>query len=56
MSFADKVKKFLNWSGSTKPDIDLNSEIYDQLKAFRLPLILIILMMLIGTLGYIFIL
>ncbi|MBQ7271548.1 MAG: NAD-binding protein [Campylobacter sp.] len=55
MSFADKVKKFLNWSGSTKPDIDLNSEIYDQLKAFRLPLILIILMMLIGTLGYIFI-
>lgn len=55
MSFWDKVKKFLNWSGSTKPDIDLNSEIYDQLKAFRLPLILIILMMLIGTLGYIFI-
>ena len=55
MSFADKVKKFLNWSGSTKPDIDLNSEIYDQLKAFRLPLILIILMMLVGTLGYIFI-
>ncbi|MBO7476274.1 MAG: NAD-binding protein [Campylobacter sp.] len=55
MSFLDKVKKILNWSGSTKPDIDLNSEIYDQLKAFRLPLILIILMMLIGTLGYIFI-
>ena len=55
MSFWDKVKKFLNWSGSTMPDIDLNSEIYDQLKAFRLPLILIILMMLIGTLGYIFI-
>ena len=55
MSFLDKVKNFLNWSGSTKPDIDLNAEIYDQLKAFRLPLILIILMMLIGTLGYIFI-
>ena len=55
MSFLDKVKNFLNWSGSTKPDIDLNAEIYDQLKAFRLPLILIILLMLIGTLGYIFI-
>lgn len=55
MSFLDKVKKILNWSGSTKPDISLNAEIYDQLKPFRLPLILIILMMLIGTLGYVFI-
>ena len=55
MSVLDKVKRFLDWSGSTKPDINLYTEIYDQLRPFRLPLITIVLMMLIGTLGYVFI-
>ena len=55
MSVLDKIKRFLNWSGSTKPDINLYTEIYDQLRPFRLPLITIVLMMLIGTLGYVFI-
>ncbi|MBF0984159.1 MAG: NAD-binding protein [Campylobacter sp.] len=55
MSVLDKIKRFLDWSGSTKPDINLYTEIYDQLRPFRLPLITIVLMMLIGTLGYIFI-
>ena len=55
MSVLDKIKRFLDWSGSTKPDINLYTEIYDPLRPFRLPLITIVLMMLIGTLGYIFI-
>ena len=55
MSILDRIKRFLDWSGSTKPDINLYTEIYDQLRPFRLPLITIVLMMLIGTLGYIFI-
>lgn len=55
MFVLDKIKRFLDWSGSTKPDINLYTEIYDQLRPFRLPLITIVLMMLIGTLGYVFI-
>ena len=55
MSILDRIKRFLDWSGSTKPDINLYTEIYDQLRPFRLPLITIVLMMLIGTLGYVFI-
>ena len=55
MPVLDKIKQFLDWSGSTKPDINLYTEIYDQLRPFRLPLITIVLMMLIGTLGYVFI-
>ncbi|MSN96069.1 potassium channel protein [Campylobacter sp. FMV-PI01] len=50
----DKAKKFLNWTKTSKPDIDINTELYEQLKPFRLPLILVVFMMLIGTLGFIF--
>jgi voltage-gated potassium channel len=53
MKTLDKIKTFLNWKKSTKPDIDLNTELYTQLAPFRLPLILTVLMMLLGTLGYI---
>ncbi len=55
MKFIDKVKKFLNWRKSTKPTVDLNTKLYLQLAPFRLPLILTVLIMMIGTLGYIFI-
>lgn len=53
MSLIKKFKKFLDWKDSSKPDIDVNTELYEQFKFFRLPAILIVLMMLIGTLGYI---
>lgn len=53
MSFLGRIKKFLNWSIGSKPDINLNSELYEQLKLFRLPLISIVIMMMIGTLGFI---
>jgi len=50
-----KLKKIFNWRDSAKPHIDLNTELYTQLAPFKLPLILTVLMMLIGTLGYIII-
>ncbi|CZE47124.1 potassium channel family protein [Campylobacter geochelonis] len=52
MSLFDKVKKFLNWSRTPKPDFDLNTEIYEQFKPFRLPLILVVMLMVVGTVGY----
>lgn len=54
MAFLTRLKKFLNWQSSTKPEINLNTQLYEHLKPFRLPLILVVLMMMFGTLGYIF--
>ncbi len=50
-----KIKKFLHWREPKKPQIDLNTELYLQLAPFRLPLILTVLIMMAGTLGYIII-
>ncbi len=55
MKIVDNVKKTLNWRKSTKPHINLNTELYTQLAPFRLPLILTVMMMLVGTVGYIMI-
>ncbi len=56
MGFLRRTKKALGWEIRTaKPQYDLNSEIYSQLKPFRLPLILIQAMMIVGTLGYVYI-
>ncbi len=56
MSIFTKVKKALGWEvRSAKPQYDLNPLIYSQLKPFRLPLILIQVIMMIGTLGYVYI-
>ena len=55
MSFIDKVKKLLNWSSRATPHIDLNTELYQQFKPFRLPLILVVFMIMVGTLGYVII-
>lgn len=48
-----KIAQLLNWKVTPKPDIDPSTELYLQLKAFRLPLILTILTMMVGTLGYV---
>lgn len=53
MKLFDKIKEILHWERSPKPDI--LPEIYSQFKPFRLPLILMQLVMLIGTMGYILI-
>ena len=53
MPSAQKLKKFLNWSGRATPEVDLNTELYEQLKPFRLPLISVVMMILVGALGYV---
>lgn len=55
MIFIEKVKKLLNWTSRSTPHIDLNTELYQQFKPFRLPLILVVMMLLVGTLGYVII-
>jgi voltage-gated potassium channel len=52
MIFIQKFKKFLGWRTAPKPHITLNDEYYGHLAPFRLPLILTVLTMLIGTMGY----
>jgi voltage-gated potassium channel len=54
-SFGQKLKKFLHWSEKTTPEVNLNTELYQQLRPFRVPLISVVLAMMFGTLGYIFI-
>lgn len=56
MSIFRRVRKALGWEFKTaKPEYDLNPLIYSQLKPFRLPLVLVQVIMMIGTLGYIII-
>jgi len=52
MGFIKRTKKFLGWRTAPKPHITLNDEYYGHLAPFRLPLILTVLTMLIGTMGY----
>lgn len=51
----EKLKTLLNWSTRSTPHVDLNTELYQQLKPFRLPLILVVFMIMVGTLGYVII-
>ncbi len=54
MSIFRQIKKSLGWEiRSTKPEYDLNPLIYQQLKPFRVPLVLVQLLMMIGTVGYV---
>jgi len=53
LNLLEKIRKFLNWEIAPKPDPKLLPEVYPHLKAFRLPLILTVLTMLIGTIGYV---
>jgi len=52
LSLSHKIKKFLGWRSTPKPHITLNDEYYGHLAPFRLPLILTVLIMLLGTVGY----
>ncbi len=54
-SFCKKLAKLLHWEISSKPEVDLSPEIWAELKPFRTPIILTVLITLIGTLGYIWI-
>ncbi len=48
-----KIRKTLHWESAPKPDPSLLPNLYSHLRAFRLPLVLTVLMMFIGTLGYV---
>ena len=43
----------MGWRSSAKPEVNLDGELYEQLKPFRLPLIAVVLMLLIGGIGYV---
>ena len=53
MNLLVRIRKFLNWEISPKPDPKLLPEVYSHLKPFRLPLILTVAVMLVGTMGYV---
>ncbi len=48
-------QKIKAWEKEKKPQISLSGDIYSQLKPFRLPIVLVILIMMFGTLGYVWI-
>jgi voltage-gated potassium channel len=55
MNLLTRIRIFLHWESAPKPDRKLLPEIYPHLKAFRLPLNLTVLTMMVGTLGYVII-
>jgi len=55
LSLLSKIRKLIHWESAPKPDINLLPEVYSHFKAFRVPLILTVLTMMIGTLGYVII-
>ena len=55
MNLSQRIRKFLNWETAPKPDTKLLPEVYPHLKAFRLPLILTVVTMMVGSVGYVII-
>ena len=55
LNLSQRIRKFLNWETAPKPDIELLPEVYSHLKAFRLPLILTVITMMVGSVGYVII-
>lgn len=55
MNLFPRIRKFLNWEIAPKPDTKLLPEVYPHLKAFQLPLLLTVIVMMIGTIGYVII-
>ncbi len=52
MSPIKKLQRFLHWERENRPQISLSGDIYEQLKPFRLPIVLVQVILLIGTIGY----
>lgn len=55
MNLLSRIRDFLHWESPPKPAVKLLPEVYPHLKPFRLPLILTIMTMMIGTIGYVLI-
>jgi voltage-gated potassium channel len=47
-----RLKKFLHWQSTPRPEADIDGEIYKHLRPFRIPIIMIIVVSMFGTLGY----
>jgi voltage-gated potassium channel len=48
-----KLKKFIHWEATPKPEISLTGQIYEELRPFSLPIILLVMIMMVGSLGYV---
>ena len=55
MNLLQRIRKFLHWESAPKPEVKFLPEVYPHLKPFRLPLILTVLTMMVGTIGYVII-
>ena len=55
MNLLQRIRKFLHWESAPTPNVKLLPEIYPHLKAFRLPLILTVMTMMVGSVGYVII-
>ena len=55
MNLLQRIRKLLHWETAPKPDTKLLPEVYPHLKAFRLPLILTVITMMVGSVGYVII-
>ena len=53
MNLTSRLRKFLHWEETPRPDPSVLPDIYTNLHAFRLPIVFTIMTMLLGTLGYI---
>ena len=53
MNLLQRIRLFLHWESAPKPDVKLLPEVYPHLKAFRLPLILTVVTMMVGTIGFV---
>lgn len=55
MNLLLRIRKFLHWEKTPKPSADLLPELYTHLKPFRLPLIMTVMTMMVGAVGYVMI-
>jgi len=55
LNLLQRIRKLLHWETAPKPDTKLLPEVYPHLKAFRLPLILTVITMMVGSVGYVII-
>ncbi len=53
LNLIKKIRLLLNWEETPKPDPSILPDIYNQFRPFQLPLILTVLTMLVGTIGYV---
>ncbi|MDR2151236.1 MAG: NAD-binding protein [Helicobacteraceae bacterium] len=49
----NRLKKFLHWRSASRPEVNVDGEIYAHLRPFRIPLIMLVLVTMFGALGYV---